>query len=304
MSAHTSGIRTGAVDLGGTTIKIGILEGNRILEKREIPAQSSGQLAGRLETIALALEAMAEGDKPLSGVAFSFPGIVDPVRRRVISSNNKFQDATRLDLSTWARERLDLPFLMENDANAALIGECRKGCGRGIANAVLFILGTGVGTAALMDGRLVRGAHFQAGILGGHFKTAFNEAACSCGSPGCLEAAVGSWAVPRLSAGRFLAYRELLDACRQKDREARELLDGALTQWARGIATLIHAYDPDVVILSGGVMKGHDVFLEELKVRVRERIWAPWGGPAFLIAEYPDQSVLLGLHALLEETQS
>jgi len=302
MNTQANNIRTGAVDLGGTTIKIGILEGNRILKKQEIPAQSSGQLSARLEEIALALEAMTEPGESLSGVAFSFPGIVDPIRHQVISSSNKFQDAVGLDLPGWARERLSLPFLMENDANAALIGECRKGCGQGIANAVLLILGTGVGTAALMDGRLVRGAHFQAGVLGGHFKTALNEAACTCGSPGCLEAVVGSWAVPRLSAGRFPAYRELLDACRRNDREAVELLDDVITQWARGIAALIHAYDPDVVILSGGVMQGYDLFGDQLKVRVCQRIWAPWGGPAFRMAEHPDQSVLLGLHALMEET--
>jgi len=303
MNTQAGNIRTGAVDLGGTTIKIGILEGDRILNKREIPAQSSGQLSARLEEIALALEAMTEPGESLSGVAFSFPGIVDPIHHRVISSSNKFQDAIGLDLPGWARDRFSLPFLMENDANAALIGECRKGCAQGSANAVLFILGTGVGTAALMDGRPVRGAHFQAGVLGGHFKTAFDEVACSCGSRGCLEAAVGSWAVPRLSAGRFPAYRELLEACRSQDQEALALLDDVLTQWARGIATLIHAYDPEVVILSGGVIKGYDLFGDELKARVRQRIWAPWGGPEFLIAEHPDQSVLLGLHALLEETQ-
>lgn len=303
MNTRLSSIRTGAVDLGGTTIKIGILEGSQIIEKREIPAQSSGQLADRLEEIALTLEAMTGPGESLSGVAFSFPGIVDPIRHRVISANNKFQDAVKLDLPGWARERLRLPFLMENDANAALLGECRKGCGQGIANAVLFILGTGVGTAALMDGRPVRGAQFQAGILGGHFKTAYNEAACTCGSPGCLEASVGSWAVPLLSAGRFQAYRDLLEACRRHEPEALQLLDEVLTQWARGLATLIHAYDPEVVILSGGVMKGYDLFGDELKARVRQRIWAPWGCPDFLIAENPDQSVLLGLHALMEETR-
>lgn len=296
-----SDILTGAVDLGGTTIKVGLFQGNRVLGTRQLPAQAKGTLAAKLGIVETTLRSLSASHGRLDGVAMAYPGLVDVKQNRVLSASGKFLDATELDLATWSRDTFGVPFLLENDSNAALFGEYRRGCCQGCDNTALFILGTGVGTAALMNGRLVRGVHYQAGVLGGHFKTGGGDTPCSCGKRGCLEAQVGSWCLDRLSGGQFDGFESLTTASRAGDAEARRLLDQITRQWARGLATLVHAYDPEVVVFSGGVLKGRDQFLDSLEQQVRHLCWTPWGQLEFRVSATPDQSVLLGLHALMEE---
>ena len=134
-------------------------------------------------------------------VGIAYPGLVDPVKQLVISASGKYTDATKFDFSAWSRGRFGCGCILENDANAALMGEIGYGCAAGETDAVLMILGTGVGTAAVMNGELVRGKHFQAGCLGGHFPVGGEEWRCSCGGYGCVEANGSSWALKNIPPG-------------------------------------------------------------------------------------------------------
>ncbi|HSP47695.1 MAG TPA: ROK family protein [Clostridiaceae bacterium] len=303
-----------ALDLGGTLIKIGFFEDGKPNGFLSIPARSE-------ETITMVLDRVVEavsgriGERLVDMVGLATPGIVDSEARRILSINRKYADAVGFDFTAWCLKKFGCPLVMENDANAALLGEVSRGCAIGQRDAVMMILGTGIGTAAIMDGRLVRGRHFQAGILGGHFVVDLQGRTCTCGGKGCLETLAGSGVLEDLVRGMpgfeesTLSHMEwtgmegIIASMEKGDGFAAGVFDGVMEALGAGITNLVHAYDPEVVILSGGVMKGKARILPALELKVRERVWTPWGQVRFLVAEDPDSSVLLGLAARMEEAR-
>src|SRR5207247_4367241 len=95
------------------------------------------------------------------GIAVSFPSLIDVHTGRILAEYGKYADGPQVDLRAWAREALGLPLAIENDARMALIGEWRHGAGRGSDNLVMITLGTGLGTSAVIEGRVLRGKHGQ-----------------------------------------------------------------------------------------------------------------------------------------------
>lgn len=246
-----------------------------------------------------------------SGLGLAMPGIVDPAAKRVLSMKEKYPDAFDFDFEGWVRDTFGLPLVMENDAKAALLGEVHFGSAKGAQNAVLMIFGTGIGTAAMLGGQLVRGSHHLGGNLGGHFIVEAKGELCNCGARGCLERHAGHWALPLIAKNREgfpesalakrdeIDFKAVLEAARDHDPFALSLLDELIMYWSAGIVNMVHAFDPDVVILSGGPMKSADVLLPRLTERIRAASWAPWDEIRFVVPADPDSSVLLGLSSLL-----
>ncbi|KGE18743.1 hypothetical protein PWYN_04685 [Paenibacillus wynnii] len=306
-----------ALDFGGTNIKIGLIRQGKVLNQTLLPAHSGAGIIPRLPDVQAAVmdlleqEGLALGN--CSGVGIGLPGLVDPQHLSLLSINEKYADAVGFAFGAWVEEAFGLPIVMENDARAALLGETVYGTAHGESNAVLMIFGTGIGTAALMNGKIIRGRHFQAGILGGHFVTDVNGSRCSCGGVGCLEAEASHWSLQGwlknqqgyanslLAIESNIGYRQVIDASQSGDMLALSAMQHLYKHWSSGIVNLVHAYDPDVVILSGGLMKAKDIVLPELVRRVHEQAWTPWGKVRFIVAENPDSSVLLGLSHLIEE---
>ncbi len=306
-----------AVDLGGSYIKLGLMEDGAVRHSRSMEARSQGGLADRLPDIAEEIRGMLAACRldtgDIGGIAFAFPGIVNFKKARIGAANGKYADGPLVDLKEWSQKTFGWGMAIDNDANAALLGEHKYGCAKGFDNAVLMILGTGVGSAAIMHGRLLRGVHDQAGWMAGHFITEVNGRKCNCGGTGCLETNASTWALPELARGSdlfaesglstesSLDFRILEKWAGNGDRLAKELLRHCVDHWSAALVTLIHAYDPELIVLSGGVMKCGDSVLEPMIENVRRWAWAPWGEAAFAVPENPGQSVLLGLHRLLEE---
>ena len=108
------------------------------------------------------------------GIAVGFAGLVDSRIGRVVSTNKKYDDAPEVDFCAWARDAFGLPLRIENDARLALLGESYAGAARGFGDVVMMTLGTGIGGVAMIEGKLLRGKHAQAGCLGGHIPDLFN----------------------------------------------------------------------------------------------------------------------------------
>jgi glucokinase len=306
------------IDFGGTNIKIGLVEGGTVMAKTSLPAYSGNGLFPRLPVVVQAVhELLRQRGADLQdcqGIGVALPGIVDSDDRRLIATPGKYSDAIGIDFGEWIQEAFSLPCVMENDARAALLGEAAYGMAKGARNAVMVTFGTGIGTAAMMDGQVVRGAHYQAGILGGHLTTDIHGGVCICGNKGCLEAQSGAWALTARAAGLNgytdsawarktgpLGYEDVIRAASEGEEWAGRLLDDLIGHWSAGIVNLIHAYDPEVVVLSGGLMKSADRLLPRMKERVLQSAWTPWGTPRFVVANDPDTSVLLGLSHLVKE---
>ncbi|MGN0479031.1 MAG: ROK family protein, partial [Hominenteromicrobium sp.] len=244
-------------------------------------------------------------------VGIAFPSLVDVRRKQILGHNNKFADYARIDLKQWVWDRFRLPMVIENDANAAALGEGRYGSAADSGDFVLMILGTGIGTAAVMNGQLVRGRHYQAGNLFGHIPLKADGRKCvGCPGVGCAEAQASSWALPYmvresgldspLKSEENVDFRVLQQYYDRGDPLAVSIFDECCTYWANCLITLIHAYDPEVAVLSGGVLNWGPALTERIVHIVEERAWTPWGRIAFRRAKNPEHSVLLGLHALCE----
>ena len=164
-----------------------------------------------------------------------------------------------------------------NDAHAALLGEVWQGAGKGLRDVVLLTIGTGVGGAVVSDGRLLRGHMGRAGHLG-HISLDPHGDLDIANTPGSLEDAIGNASLARRSEGRFKMTRELIEALLHGDAFAAKIWDESIRALAAGIASLINCFDPECVILGGGIVAGsRDHLLEPLERWLEKFEWRPGG---------------------------
>lgn len=304
-------------DLGGTRIKLGLVSVSEIIIESILPSFSSDGLIPRLKVIEAAVADMLAETKThvseLIGVGVSIPGIVDTKKMRVLSINKKFADVTEFDFNAWTQKTWGLPVYLENDARAALIGEWKYGAGRGCDNIVLVTLGTGIGGAAMIEGKLLRGKHYQAGCLGGHFTININGTKCTCGNVGCMESEASTWRLPELykqhpdfkkskaSTSKILDFETLFTLAEHGDKTSTDIMLHCLEAWSAGIVTMIHAYDPEKVIIGGGVMKSEKIILPYIRKKVSQHAWTPWGNVEIEGAKFTDHAGMLGIAYLLNK---
>ncbi len=309
--------KTIALDLGGTRIKIGIVQNGNILCNTLVDAFSDKGLLPRLpiieETIGMLMKETGVPLNEVHGIGISIPGIVDSNTMKLLSVNKKFNDAVDFDFQGWAKQKWQLPLIVENDARSALVGEWQHGAGKGCDNLVMVTLGTGVGGATIIEGRLLRGKHFQAGCLAGHFTINYHGGICNCGNIGCVESEASTWRLPELARQHPLFASSKLSACEKidywqvfqmavhGDKVAIDLTNQSLEAWSAGVVNLIHAYDPETVVLGGGIMKSHETILPFIKNKVETNAWTPWGKVKVVAAENPDWAALQGLDYLIRK---
>lgn len=309
---------TVAIDLGGTIIKIGLLKEGQLIDRKEVVAQSASGLNSQLPELEFVIDQILLSNQvqkeAVLGIGFSFAGLVNSVENRILSTNQKYEDGPDTDLVSWAREKWNWPLFAMNDARMALLGEWQQGGGQGCSEIVAITLGTGIGSAVMTKGELLIGKHFQAGNLGGHFVVNHKGTVCTCGNVGCVEAEASTWRLPSLlkehpefvqSAIRMeevLDFKALFHHAGNNDRVAKEVLDHCLSAWAAGIISLIHAFDPEMVILSGGIMKSASVILPALQEKVNQLAWTPWGKVKLVEAQFPDSAALYGADYLVRSS--
>jgi glucokinase len=313
-----SSARAIAIDVGGTHAACAVVEAGEILAAERVAIHDAAVIEPHLPSIAdavhRALECAGMRASECIGVALSFPGIVDPRSARVLATpRGKYADASRLDFANWCHTAFGLPLRVENDARMALLGERFAGAARGFDDIVMVTLGTGVGAAAMMEGRLVRGKHFQGGCLGGHLPVVWNGRACICGNVGCIEAEASTWALPGICASwpgyadsalarePRIDFETLFRCSSAGDSAAVFIRERCLRIWAAGIVALIHAYDPERVVVGGAVMRSANDILPSLRADVRAHAWTPWGAVDIHAAQLGSDAGLFGAIPLLSE---
>jgi len=281
------------IDLGGTTIKMGAVRDGKLITSSEIKADSNKSLTAKLPEIAAGVNMLMGNlpvvDRKFQAIGLAFPSIVDSQEMKVLLQYVKFSDADELDLKSWADQTWGVPFVLENDARAALVGEWQYGAGKGEDNIVLCTIGTGFGSAVLINGKVLKGAHYVAGNLGGHMVVDFKGDKCNCGGIGCLETEASSWvldskcrhhpsyAKSSLSELTTVNYRAIFDHADVGDKLAIEMRDNSISAWAAGIVNLVHAFDPNVVIIGGGVMRRAQIIIPSIQKHVDKYTWPPAG---------------------------
>jgi len=204
-----------AIDLGGTIIKIGLMNNGHLIDRKELHAQSSTGLKAHTPALEIAIDEIMKANQlaitDILGIGFSFPGLVDSSNNKILSTNKKYDDGSDTDLVTWAWNKWALPLYVENDVRLALLG------GNSINNDIL----------------------------------------------------------------------------------ALEILDHCYSVWSSGIISMIHAFDPEMIIISGGIIKSGSVIMPELQSRINQFAWTPWGKVKLVEAQYPDSAALFGAYYMV-----
>lgn len=305
------------MDLGGTRIKFGVMDEGRLVSTASIVVPSSEYFAAVLPDIERQIDSMLQegGYDSLQGVGMAFPTIVDSDNMKLLYKYVKYNDANDIDLKGWARSKWNAPLAMENDARAALVGEWQYGAGQGSDNLVMITIGTGVGSAALMNGQLLKGTNYLAGNIGGHQIIRFDGVPCNCGNTGCLESEASSWALPDiLKKHPGYAGSAFDTGAERPDFEAVFRLAGAgdafsmsvrnrcMDVWFNGILNLIFSFDPEKVIIGGGVMHSADVILPYIQHKIDHASWLPANPARMVAAQQPDWAGVLGAGYLASRT--
>ena len=274
------------VDLGGTKISTAIstIEGN-ILANVVLPTKAEeGEVAvlGRIiQSIDEVIVGSSTSIDEVEAIGIGSPGPLDAKKGIIITTPNlPFKD---YNLVQPLKEKYNIPVYLDNDANAAAIGEYMFGAGKGKESIIYFTVSTGVGGGAVLDGKVYRG-HTSNALEIGHTTVDPNGPRCNCGNLGCLEAMSSGTAIAKkgkeavstnvetsLKKHDTVTSYEVFKEAEAGDEVAKDIIDNALTYLGIGVANAISTFDPEMIIIGGGVSKAGDIVFDTVKKVVNKR---------------------------------
>lgn len=258
------------IDIGGTSVKLGLVgRHGEILARREASVSFDGYKTPILITVLDQAERfLQEQGLPVFCIGVSATGQVDEQTGVVIGTNGKIPGYEGCAVKAGLEKRFGLPARVLNDANAAALGECRRGRGKGKQNVVMVTLGTGVGGGILCGGRLLMGKRGIAGEIG-HFTLYADGAACSCGSRGCYESYASVTALVRNVEERTgeqnLSGREIFRRAEQGEEIIRKEIGHWIKDVGRGLIGLVHIFNPELLLIGGGVSCQEELLMKPLR---------------------------------------
>ncbi|MFQ6271656.1 ROK family glucokinase [Kutzneria viridogrisea] len=301
------------MDVGGTSVRAGVVDSRgAVLDTTRTSTPSGG--APLEEAIAAAVTELAQRHE-VSAVGLAVAGFVSEDQRTVrFAPHLAWRDAPVAEVMS---QRLGMPVVLEHDANAAALAEHRFGAARGARVAVLVALGTGIGGALLVEGRLFRGAYGVAPELG-HLRVVPGGRACPCGKQGCWERYCSGTALSAtaeelmrrypdaptvLADGPAVTGRRVAGAAREGDPVAQRAM-AELAKWlGEGLALVADVYDPEVVVIGGGVSESAPLFLDEARQRYASAVTGSGHRPLARIrtAQLGDDAGIVGAAALARD---
>jgi len=271
------------IDIGDTTVKAAVVSQQGTIQlPHDVPTDASG---GR-DSIALALQkaleqTLAAADSAgieIAGIGVASAGAIDAKNGTVFAATENLPGWTGFDIRQHVRSHTPLPVFVENDAQAAALADLRFGAARGLTNFVAVTIGTGIGGGIVVNGQLLRGLHGFAGTIG-HQTIRFDGRECHCGRRGCLEAYVSTAAliheyrqlkpdVDLAQSPASLAH-EIATLSAAGDPIAREAYSRLAPYLAEGLANISNLFDPEAIVISGGLVEDQRAFLDGIKERAQ-----------------------------------
>lgn len=272
------------IDIGGTKIAVALeTAGGDKVAMRLLSTQSDAGPYAILEDVCRSIEEMLneKGDCKLVSIGVGSPGPLD-IEKGLILSPSNMPDWDRFPVVPLLRERFKVPVLLDNDANAAALGEYIYGAGRGFKNLVYITVSTGIGGGIIINGEIYQGVCHGAGEIGHTVVQPDGGVRCYCGTIGCLEAIcagsrIASRARERLSKGEpsligeivsgdeEITAKTVLEAARRNDPMATEIWNDACRYLSVGVANIFTLLAPEVVIIGGGMAAAGEMLFEPLR---------------------------------------
>lgn len=277
-------IRVG-IDLGGTNIKIGLVDENyRIVRRSSVPTGSDHSFMTVMDRIQAGVNDILDGQIPESiGI-----GVPTTVLDRRIAVDTPNLDWKNCDVASEMERRFpNVICAVGNDADCAALGESLAGAGREYDSMVLLTLGTGVGGSVVYNGKVLLGDH-GCGVEIGHMKVQDGGEVCGCGGKGCLESYASATAVKReimravesteetvlkdwvLREGRTVGARMMFDAAEAGDAIGKRMLENYIHYLAVGVSNCVLLYRPQTIVLGGGIAAAGDVLFGPLNEQAKE----------------------------------
>lgn len=286
-------MRVLALDIGGTAIKIGVVNRRgQLLQVEERPtlARRGGP------AVMQRLLAIIAGYGGIDRIGISAAGQIDADAGRVMFATDNIPGWTGMEIKQIIENRFGIPVAVENDVNAAALGEAHYGAGRGAGSFICLTYGTGIGGAIVENGDLYRGARGSAGEFG-HIITHAGGAGCTCGGRGCYEAYASAAALRRKARDKLgiaaINGKEIFRQATAGEQRSKALVDEWLREVVIGLVTIVHTFNPSLIILGGGVM-AQDYAVDFVKTTLPEYIMPNFRNVAITKAALGNNAGLLG----------
>ena len=273
--------KTIGIDLGGTNISMGIVsEAGKILRRLSIPTKKFSAAADIINDIISGifnlLEQEAANPSEIDLIGIGVPGIADFDAGIVIYTPNL--NMRNVPIKEIIESKVGIPVKINNDANCAALGEALAGAAKGVKNAILLTLGTGVGSGIIIDGKIYSGCNHSAGELG-HAVIAVDGRKCGCGRNGCLEAYASATALIKdavdmlksrpdsqlheICQGRLdeIDGKMIFEAAASGDICAKIVLERYIKYLGEGIITIVNIFRPEKIVLGGGIANAGDLLI-------------------------------------------
>ncbi len=301
-----------------SVIGIGVLDNHLIGVRTNLRAQVKTTFVSEIfkdtdimDVAKAAVDELMSGEAPsrVIGIGVATPGILDRESGQIVNSANF--NWTNVEVTRELENYSGVPTIIENDTNAAALGELHFGIGRGVSSFAYILIGTGVGSGIVVDGRLLLGSRGMAGEVG-HMTVDWRGQKCTCGSYGCLETYVSWRAVTKMMERNFPASKvsENLDSILDRATFVETLyeredmkgpLDEAASVMGAGVASLVTVLNPQLVVVEG-IYRNSGWFLEGLKKEASSRLTnVTHTPPVITLGELGDKASVLGAVALVLE---
>lgn len=305
------------IDVGGTTVKIGILtEEGQLMDSWEIPTRKEDNGSHILEDVAASVEKAIE-DKGYSredvvGVGLGIPGPVTD-DGTVLGCVNLGWGV--MPAASILSDMLGLPVKLGNDANVAALGEQWQGGGKGHDNMVMVTLGTGVGGGIIINGRILAGTKGAAGEIG-HMHVASEEdtiGTCGCGLKGCLETLASATGIVNLAKRliettdketairdlKEITAKDVLDLAKAGDAGAKEVVDKMVYYLSEAMATIAVVVNPEIFVIGGGVSKAGQYLIDLIQEAFRSKCFHAVKDTEFALATLGNSAGMVGAARLV-----
>ena len=300
------------VDVGGTTVKIGLFSGDgKLEEKYEIATDKSDQGAHIIEHIAAKLdEIIAEksyGILDCMGVGIGLPGPVD--RGMILGCVNLGWGIFSI-VEEFSKAFHNVPVYAGNDANIAALGEYVAGAGKGMKNMMMVTLGTGVGGGIIIDGRILEGANGGAGEIGHIPVNPQEQDTCGCGKKGCLEQYASATGIVRIAeklrkengntalpAG--CTAKQVFDYAKEGDELAMQAVEELGRYLGLALASCACVLNPEGIVIGGGVSRAGKILLDVTEKNFQTYVFKPCRNVKFSLAELGNDAGIYGAAAMV-----
>ena len=272
------------VDLGGTNIAVGIVDGDgKIIAKKSVKTIPDREFEEIIKDMADCVSSLTEQTginiDEIHSIGIGSPGSLNTDDGIMVYANN-FKHGVNVPMRKLMNKYIDKPVYLGNDANVAALGEVVCGAAKGVKNAVMITLGTGVGGGIIINGQIYEG-QYSAGAEMGHIMLIHNGEQCSCGRKGCWEAYASATALVRQTKEAMkknpeslmnemydvetASARTAFEAARKGDETAQKVVDNYIEYIGEGLVDVVNIFRPEILIIGGGVCNEGDNLLIPLR---------------------------------------